>query len=541
MKHFNKQRGGSSILAVFFVSLFSVLAISFTSMTNVNVQMAKNHHDMSAAQAASESGLEYARLLVNTYTPPPAAQSANKDVSQSEAEATFDFFYDHVSDYLNGASILSGEGISYDSDLYFIQIPATGNVNTIAGTDNGFSLEFTFQAGGVGENHLLIATSTGTAGDIQRQTRISFPIKKESDVLEYAIASRGRIWVTGDTTVEGDVFSDYDNLARAPFNTTSETDINGTINTVMSHTDVGNSSWQMETWDENGEAMFDENGDRIYSSDDEVQGEHEGINYDQYSGVPGMDISDYNTDLYNNSLTNISNTSNIQVEYFPHASGNYNYPRDGSPSSTWNRRLERRVYENQHFSNVRLPDNYNALFINCTFDDVLYIDVYKSGSSRYNNVRFEDCTFNGMIVTDVPQQFKWRHNALYFTGSATFQNNFSEEATILAPHFNVNLGNSNSTAGETNQLTGAIVGGIVDVRGNANIEGTIISMADTTMYTSGYVTNIGATLNDGGSETTTIDDVGTIIIEPEPDRKLPSGITTPIVIGSADGNSYVEL
>jgi hypothetical protein len=121
-------------------------------------------------------------------------------------------------------------------------------------------------------------------------------------------------------------------------------------------------------------------------------------------------------------------------------------------------------------------------------------------------------------------------NCLYFTGEETFQNNTSIPATILAPNFNVNLGNTNPNSGENNVLTGAIVGGIVDVRGNAEVYGTIISMYDTSGYSSGYVSNIGATLGDGGSETTDPGDVGVINITPDPDKMLPSGITTPIII-----------
>ena len=79
-----------------------------------------------------------------------------------------------------------------------------------------------------------------------------------------------------------------------------------------------------------------------------------------------------------------------------------------------------------------------------------------------------------------------------------------------------------------------------DVRGNAEVYGTIISMCDTTQWDSGYVTNIGATLDDGGSETTEPGDVGVINITPDEDKLLPSGIRTPIVI-KCDGGSYVEL
>ena len=109
----------------------------------------------------------------------------------------------------------------------------------------------------------------------------------------------------------------------------------------------------------------------------------------------------------------------------------------------------------------------------------------------------------------------------------------------MAPHFNVNLGNTNPQQSDNNILTGAIVGGIVDIRGNAQIYGTIISMYDTTPWSSGYVTNIGATLDDGGSETTELGDIGVISITPEEDKMLPSGIGSPIIIKPLQ-NTYCE-
>jgi hypothetical protein len=318
---------------------------------------------------------------------------------------------------------------------------------------------------------------------------------------------------------------------------------------------VGTIDGEMYLTDTSGNPVYDDSGnritvdfaDRVYSSGDEIQAYHEGIYYDVPCDVemPGMDISDYNTDGYRTGLPDIAvcPSGDRVVEYFPHASGDYGYPRDGTPSTTWNERLERHVYEGQTFTNVRLPEGRQALFRNCTFEEVLYIDCQKSSTSSQsytNNVRFEDCTFNGVIVTDVPQPFNWRRNCLYFTGGATFENTSSiQEATVLAPHFNVNLGNTNPQSGDSNVLTGAIVGGIVDVRGNAQIYGTIISMFDTTPYSSGYVTNIGATLDDGGSETTELGDIGTIEITPEADMMLPSGITSPIVIQTSP-NTYSE-
>jgi len=254
--------------------------------------------------------------------------------------------------------------------------------------------------------------------------------------------------------------------------------------------------------------------------------------------MPGLNINDYNTDMYTTGLTTLSTTSAPTVtEYFPHASGDYTEPRDGGSTS-----FSRKKFENQTFSNIKVAQGKHCLFKNCTFQDVLYIDSSKTSTSKSyaNNIRFENCTFNGVVVTNTPQSLNWVNNCLYFTGTAAFNNvSAIQEATILAPHFNVNLGNTNPEASDNNVLTGAIVGGIVDIRGNAQIYGTIISMCDTSPWSSGYVTNIGATLNDGGSETTEVGDIGVISITPEADTMLPSGITSPIVI-KPDPHSYSE-
>ena len=64
-------------------------------------------------------------------------------------------------------------------------------------------------------------------------------------------------------------------------------------------------------------------------------------------------------------------------------------------------------------------------------------------------------------------------------------------------------------------------------------------MCDTTQWSSGYVTNIGATLDDGGSETTELGDVGVIGITPDEDQMLPNGIISPIVL-KPQQNTYTE-
>lgn len=537
-----RQLGATLIISMIFLAVFSALAVGVVSLADANLQVTVNHQLGSRALYAAQSGLECVKYLVNTVT---LDETGFNVVTDAEADEVWTDLCTHI----QGTAL---DGKSVGAATRFTDSVDSGDQIIIPAMDFGdnassFSLRFYRYDS---DKRVIRIQSAGAAGPAARQIQMDMDVTKAGDVLNYAIASRGRMWLTGDTTIHGDIFSAWDREEISPYNMTSDASVEGTINTVLSLDQINDQDYQMETLNEDGlpiDAYGDPLGenyqDRYFSWDDEIQGYHEGINYDQpYQNMPGMDISDYDTDSYNSALNNIPScpSGNREVEYFPHASGNYNYPRDGSPSNTWNRKLTRHVYENQTFTDARLPDNRNALFRNCTFDGVLYIDCYKSGSSKYNNVRFEDCSFNGVIVTDVPQAFKWRHNALYFTGQATFDNQSAvQEATILAPHFNVNLGNTNPQQSDNNVLTGAIVGGIVDVRGNAQIYGTIISMCDTTQWSSGYVTNIGATLDDGGSETTELGDIGVIEITPEDDKLLPSGITSPIIIKPKQ-NSYAE-
>jgi len=582
-KHNRRRRGATLILSMIFVLIFSALAVSLASLTGTNMQVASNQHRVKTALYAAQSGLECAKYVISTVN---LGNTNINTVTDEQANTAWTNLCTHIqSQNLDGKTVPAATS--------FTDAVGSGDEIVTPALDfGGANVDFRVRFYRYDSDPRTIKVQCiGANTTTTRKVAVEMAITKDREVLTYAIASRGRMWLTGDTTIHGDLYSAWDRPEISPFNMTSDSSVLGTINTVLELDDILDEGYQMETlnsddnplfsfgqtvYDLNGDALgesvgtvdgdmlltdtdgnpvYDENGDRItvdfnnrvYSSGDEIQAYHENVNYDQPSGtdVPGMDISDYNTDGYNSGLADIPScpTGDRVVEYFPHASGDYTYPRDGTPSYTYNQRLTRHVYENQTFSNARLPEGRQALFKNCTFEDVLYIDCYKSSTSSQsytNNVRFEDCTFNGVIVTDVPQPFNWQRNCLYFTGAATFDNQSSvQEATVLAPHFNVNLGNTNPVQSDNNILTGAIIGGIVDVRGNAQIYGTIISMFDTSPYSSGYVTNIGATLDDGGSETTELGDIGTIDITPEEDMMLPSGITSPIII-KTDQSSYCE-
>ncbi len=88
--------------------------------------------------------------------------------------------------------------------------------------------------------------------------------------MNYAIASRGRMWLTGESTIYGDIFSDWDRTDISPFNMTSDSRVEGTINTVLTLEEIQNrGTFQLETLDEDGNPIFDEEGNRIYSEQDQ--------------------------------------------------------------------------------------------------------------------------------------------------------------------------------------------------------------------------------------------------------------------------------
>jgi hypothetical protein len=557
MKRLNsKQRGVAMILTMLFLIVFSSLSIGMMTMSNTNAQVATNHQHVNGAMTASISGLECGKYLLTVTEQTNPYSTDRNNITDDDANQM----------WANLLSTLKTTGIggaTINNDQAFTDAGQTGREMIIGpvnyGNNQVFSLRFYRYDD---ELTTILMETTGSDGTVSRMVRVPLNIEKEADVMNYAIASRGRMWITQNSEIHGPVYSTWDRPSIGPgIETTSDTSIYGKISTVIPldsyYDDDGHyiegmrrdpdnpfDDVHMETLDENDQPMFDGDGNRIYSADDTCQGYHEGIEYDvQHETMPGMEATDYNTSSYKTLCSTIGTEDSITVEYFPHAAEGYNVPKYSS-----SRKFYRKTYENKTFSNVTIPKGSHCLFKNCTFENVLFVEsndgVYQDTNSQTNNIRFENCDFNGTIATDVPQETYsyswWMRNTLYFTGEAGFNNQSAfPETTILAPNFNVNLGNTGAMEeGDGNVVTGAVVGGIVDVRGNATIYGTIISTYDTTPYTSGYITNIGAA-DDGGSESVGYTG-GTITIVPPQDKLLPSGIMSPVIM-NPDFSGYTEV
>lgn len=518
MKAYQKSRRGfSSVLAMFFVCLFAVLAVSFTAMSDVNVQMSYNHRDMAAAQAAAESGLQYGHYLVNSFIADAATRTFSNTVSDDDATEAFSAFAAYVEAKLNDSGILGDKTIVWKAGDTELLVP---EISLLANDAAQFSLEVTVAAAEGAEPPSLIVTSTGARGAINRTASLSYTMAKDTQILEFAIASRSRVIMTGDSTVERGLYSDWEHTDIAPpITTEAESTVVGALNTPLSEEDFPL---------------------------DQIVGDYDGINYDQ-PPVDLPDADDFDTSIYADMTSTLPNTGVRQTEYFPHAPDDYTRPANWTSV-----RLTRTVYgpadPNESplvITNKMLAAGGNALFRNCVFEGVLYIG--NGGGIGTNNIRFENCTFNGTIATGVPPTFgpeTWKKNVLYFTGNSAFDNQTMVETTILAPNYNVNIGNTKTLEdGSESVLRGVVLGGVVDIRGNLQVDGTIVSMhypdPDDWGQAAGQVaTNIG--YSDENMEAGVPNEGGVIFVSPSPDQMLPLGMSSRILL-TRQGNSYVEL
>jgi hypothetical protein len=248
---------------------------------------------------------------------------------------------------------------------------------------------------------------------------------------------------------------------------------------------------------------------------------------------------------------------------------------------------DRPVFQNMTFTNVKIPKGTNALFKNCKFIGVTFVEtdtnntdsnfnyvgmVESSGSAKYpgltavvngstvantktvsNNVRFDDCTFEGAVVSDAPPAYTHVRNKLAFTGTTRFhidssqnltssQKQLFKRSTVLAPHYSVEMGTFVSPAApdETLELSGTIVAGVIDIRGQVKINGSLITtfepvsntgpvMGDTSPQfntTLGYFPSAQGDLESelpaGG--------IGVVQLRYDPTLPLPDGILGPISV-----------
>ncbi|MBT4768698.1 MAG: hypothetical protein HOO04_10095 [Phycisphaerae bacterium] len=271
--------------------------------------------------------------------------------------------------------------------------------------------------------------------------------------------------------------------------------------------------------------------------------------------------------------------------------------------------FDRPVYRNMIFSDVKIPMGANALFVDCWFIGVAWIETteactnddwnyvgarelgpggvpqlrfpemtvdingttYSDTTPFSNNLRFDGCTFLGTLAGDRPLEYTHWRNKVQLTGNTRFfidpededmlaepdaavlqglllampEANREEMAktSMMLPGWSVDVGNFDSDTTTKVKLSGTIVTGLIDVRGSADIHGTLLTTfrpvesqgplayggtPDAFNTTLGYFGN-----DDGDMEGVDVNDpgfggFGQITIRYDEDAKLPDGIPWPL-------------
>lgn len=165
--------------------------------------------------------------------------------------------------------------------------------------------------------------------------------------------------------------------------------------------------------------------------------------------------------------------------------------------------------------------------------------------TRSNNLRFHDCLFVGSIVSDCPSGYTQARNKVQFTGATRFLQQHPTQPTnpnlnpetgdlreikktsLMLPNYSVDLGSFNSPPNQNLQLQGAIIAGVLDARGNVNIDGALMLTFSPTYGQGPLVDVAGNPVGNPANFNTTIGYFGTA----DGDAESIDPATLPIVNG----------
>ena len=177
-------------------------------------------------------------------------------------------------------------------------------------------------------------------------------------------------------------------------------------------------------------------------------------------------------------------------------------------------------------------------------------DIYDTKTIS-NNIRFHNCKFEGGVVTDVPDEYTHARNKVTFTGNSGFEIEESTQlstaekmlykrSSLLAPQYSIEMGTFVSPYDSTEviQLSGTIVAGLIDMRGQVNIDGQLLTTFEPVSNTGPVIGDTSPQFNttlgyfsaaDGDLETEVPENgLGVIHVRYNKDLPLPDGILGPV-------------
>lgn len=267
------------------------------------------------------------------------------------------------------------------------------------------------------------------------------------------------------------------------------------------------------------------------------------------------------------------------------ANGGFVNERTPLGSTSYQATYKRPIFRNMTLRNVIIPKGLNALFDNCVFEGVTFVDTHRDittsggsvttnsndgmswsqrrlsgdtfskdkvliasgtatsgqtitqGSKNGNNLRFNNCTFNGPIAGNYSTAYTHFANSWEFTGSTLFDNQVDQTATIVSPQVNIEMGSFTDPSRAPSTLIGVVVAGNIDIRGTSVVDGSIIVTGDGAGNTTlGY---FGPSDSDTNPTVMPEGGFGRLTVRYNSYRALPDGILLPVEV-LPEPNSYRE-
>ncbi|HEX2972888.1 MAG TPA: pilus assembly PilX N-terminal domain-containing protein, partial [Tepidisphaeraceae bacterium] len=622
------RRGAVAILAMLYLTLFSILTVAMYAMASLNVQTAANLSDAEQARAAAETGLrwmEYRFLAMSR--PKTRIGNITPAVADSLWPAIRTALINDLTSMLNPAE----RTLYYDGSSQLRTSPIA--------LDNGKARFVVTIAQNPSDQRYLIVTSTGIYESAKRSVSMQFRIDKK---VKFAIVGKVPIQVGRNTLVEGPVamttagkyppvymLSDFRHLTPSlsrridAFNNFLQAEHAGYDNRIStSNTAEAEEANARGYQDTNSDGYIDEydlfldefdrdsagqpghaaisreeftdpatgklydpdlfdaidslNGPQ-YAGDPVRSGYRDGIidGRDGYAKVRGQVSVATTASAWNSKAASSGSTIQDQIggpvvtesatvapvkfgvnmsDIFDLSPSNFDTsgfrdltgPENGTTSKTstvienavlsasdanggtatertpygstsYQATYRRPVFRNKTFRNCRIPKGLNALFDNCTFEGVTYVELetnitdssgrtttdpnvamtwaqkMKSGNFakstvltapnswgyvRGNNLRFNDCVVEGPIASDVPSAYSHFANSMEFTGATLFDNKVDQTATLVLPQTNIEMGSFTDPSQAPSTLVGVVVAGNIDIRGTSVVDGSIIVTGD---------------------------------------------------------------
>ena len=186
---YSRTRGIVSVIAMFYLAIFSMLAIGFYSTVTTQVQISYNDMNINAAQAASESGMQFVRYQLSALNIPHSTPS----------DQLFTAVYTQLSTSMNGTGNMGADTVGLSGTT--INIPGTAG-NWINLDNNG--ARFFASLTQSGQQMVVKVTGQARGGQIARAVQMNYGIaQKASGIFAYGVASRGSISMGGNTKILG--------------------------------------------------------------------------------------------------------------------------------------------------------------------------------------------------------------------------------------------------------------------------------------------------------------------------------------------------